>query len=105
RTHAGPPHRARRNGRVGRGHPLRFHEATRRIFDRRAASTRGRRPNGVAMDQIPLIDREREIAELEAALASALAGSGRVALLAGEPGIGKTRLARAFAAEAEARGV
>jgi hypothetical protein len=57
------------------------------------------------MERNPLINREREIAELRDALAGALAGHGRVVLLAGEPGIGKTRLARLVAGEAEARGV
>src|SRR5262245_14596185 len=54
---------------------------------------------------VPLPDREREIAELRAALDAALGGSGRVVLLGGEPGIGKTRLARVIADEAGARGV
>jgi hypothetical protein len=42
---------------------------------------------------VPLVDRFRELAELEAALADARTRHGRVLLLAGEPGIGKTRLA------------
>src|SRR5262249_44449924 len=54
---------------------------------------------------IPLLDREREVAELRTALDAALGGSGRVVLLGGEPGIGKTRLARVIADEAGARGV
>src|SRR5262249_21314481 len=54
---------------------------------------------------VPLLDREREVAELRTALDAALGGSGRVALLGGEPGIGKTRLARVIADEAGARGV
>jgi AAA ATPase domain len=41
----------------------------------------------------PLVDRERERTELEEALRDARAGRGRMLLLAGEPGIGKTRLA------------
>lgn len=55
--------------------------------------------------EFPLIDRESELAELTAALESAEGGTGRVVLLAGEPGIGKTRLASALVAEAESRGV
>jgi tetratricopeptide (TPR) repeat protein len=41
----------------------------------------------------PLVDRERERAELEQALREARAGRGHMLFLAGEPGIGKTRLA------------
>src|SRR4029453_11560025 len=54
---------------------------------------------------VPLIDRERELDELRGALDAALGGSGRVVLLGGEPGIGKTWLATVLADEAESRGV
>jgi hypothetical protein len=54
---------------------------------------------------VPLINREPELRELRAALDAAVGGSGRVMLLGGEPGIGKTRLASVIAAEAESRGV
>jgi AAA ATPase domain len=54
---------------------------------------------------VPLLDREREVGELRAALDAALGGAGRVVLLGGEPGIGKTRLARVLADEAAARDV
>src|SRR5262245_58375968 len=60
---------------------------------------------GAVLKTVPLIDREREVAELHGALDAALAGSGGVFLLGGEPGIGKTRLASALATEAESRGV
>jgi len=40
----------------------------------------------------PFVDREHETARLEAALDALLAGRGQVVLLAGPPGIGKTRL-------------
>ncbi len=53
----------------------------------------------------PLINRETELVALRAALADALAGSGRMVLLGGEPGIGKTRLASVIAGEAESGGV
>src|SRR3954449_751325 len=51
-----------------------------------------------------LVGREHELAELEAALDGALAGRGGLVVLTGEPGIGKTALARAFVARAERRG-
>ena len=51
-----------------------------------------------------LLGREREMAALRAALASASRGRGRLVLLSGEAGIGKTRLADAFAVEARNHG-
>jgi DNA-binding SARP family transcriptional activator len=50
------------------------------------------------------VGRERELAELGAGLDEALAGRGRLILLAGEPGIGKSRLAEELVAHAGARG-
>jgi DNA-binding SARP family transcriptional activator len=55
-------------------------------------------------DRLPLIGREHELGLLRADLDDALVGRGRVALLVGEPGIGKTRLAEEIASEAEPRG-
>ena len=54
---------------------------------------------------VPLIARERELGELRDAMDEALGGSGRVVLIGGEPGIGKTRLASVLAGEAESRGL
>src|SRR5262245_37173959 len=54
--------------------------------------------------QRSFIGRERELAELGSALADALSGVGRLVLLSGEPGIGKTRLAHEFSARAAMRG-
>ncbi len=50
------------------------------------------------------VGRQRERVELRGALEDAIAGRGRLLLLAGEPGIGKTRLADELTAEAAARG-
>jgi DNA-binding SARP family transcriptional activator len=50
------------------------------------------------------VGREQELSELLAGLADALAGGGRLFLLRGEPGIGKSRLAEEVIAQARARG-
>jgi predicted ATPase len=50
------------------------------------------------------VGRARELAVLRAHLDDALAGCGRLVLLAGEPGIGKTRLAQEVATQAQERG-
>ena len=50
------------------------------------------------------VGRQHEIAELTAALEDALAGQGRLVMLVGEPGIGKTRTAQELAVLAEQRG-
>jgi len=53
----------------------------------------------------PFVGREREIAELRAGLDDALAGHGRLFLISGEPGIGKTRLAEQLSSQASERSV
>ncbi|HUR86977.1 MAG TPA: AAA family ATPase [Solirubrobacteraceae bacterium] len=56
-------------------------------------------------EQVPgLVGRERELAQLDTALDEALSGRGRLVVLTGEPGIGKTALARAFVERAAERG-
>ena len=52
-----------------------------------------------------LVGRDGELAELLAGLDSAAGGSGRLFLLAGDPGIGKSRLAGEAAARARDRGI
>jgi DNA-binding winged helix-turn-helix (wHTH) protein/tetratricopeptide (TPR) repeat protein len=51
------------------------------------------------------VGRHSILDRLDAALEEALAGHGRIALLAGEPGIGKTRTAGEFAAAARSGGL
>ena len=50
------------------------------------------------------VGRQRELAELSAALEEALSGQGRLFMLMGEPGIGKTRTTQELASYAENRG-
>ncbi|MDP9341333.1 MAG: serine/threonine-protein kinase [Actinomycetota bacterium] len=52
-----------------------------------------------------LIGRERELGELLEGLRGAVAGRGRLFLVAGEPGVGKSRLADELASRARAQGV
>jgi DNA-binding SARP family transcriptional activator len=51
-----------------------------------------------------LIGRERELAMITTVLERALSGTGALVLVAGEPGIGKSRLAEVLAAGADERG-
>ena len=50
------------------------------------------------------VGRQQEMAVLQTALNDALSGQGRLLMLAGEPGIGKTRIANELTALAAARG-
>jgi len=52
----------------------------------------------------PFVGRERELDVLRAGLGDVVAGKGRLFLLVGEPGIGKTRLATEVAREAAQQG-
>jgi DNA-binding SARP family transcriptional activator len=52
-----------------------------------------------------LVGRDGQLAALDAALTGAAAGRGRVVLVAGEPGIGKTRLAEEVARRATSQGI
>jgi tetratricopeptide (TPR) repeat protein len=52
-----------------------------------------------------LVGRDSELAELLARIDDAISGSGRLFLLAGDPGIGKSRLAYETAAHARDRGI
>src|SRR5262245_28817322 len=60
-------------------------------------------PTSNRFSEHSFVGREWELEVLYAGLEDVLAGRGRVLLLAGEPGIGKTRLANEFAAYARRR--
>src|SRR5215210_6113493 len=70
---------------------------------RQHTSVGTRNPAGPAWDSF--VGRERELDELKDALEEARSGRGRFVLMAGEPGIGKTSLARVLADHAAERGV
>ena len=61
-------------------------------------------PDEPELSGVALVGRQAELAVLDAGLDDALAGHGRLLLLGGEPGIGKTRLAEEVMAHARARG-
>ena len=65
--------------------------------------TKGRIVTSGRVSQI-FVGRQREMAELRAALDDAMSGRGRLVMLAGEPGIGKTRIAQELASHAESLG-
>jgi DNA-binding SARP family transcriptional activator len=79
-----------------------------RALDRRVAGEAGVAPSGgegpSQASRGVFVGRGRELGGLEAALEDALAGRGRLVLLAGEPGIGKSRLADELMATAGSRG-
>lgn len=50
------------------------------------------------------VGRHRELAQLNSAMDDAMSGQGRLVMLAGEPGIGKTRTAQELAGHAESLG-
>ena len=56
-------------------------------------------------DGAGLLERERELAAIDAALAATAEGEGRLLVLEGEAGIGKSALVRAARAAAETRGM
>ena len=55
----------------------------------------------VTTDRTPFIGRQRELAALTAALDAARKGKGSVHIVAGEGGVGKTRITEGLRAKAE----
>ncbi|SFR25944.1 regulatory protein, luxR family [Lentzea waywayandensis] len=57
------------------------------------------------MEEAPIFGRDRELASLRASLVAAAGGAGRLVLVRGEAGIGKTRLVSAVASMAASYGI
>ena len=69
------------------------------------AGGRGQRGGQLPLPEMPLLGRDVELARLQSALNEAEDGRGRVVMVIGEAGIGKTTLIAALAAEADRRAV
>ena len=63
------------------------------------------RPSAGPAPLTPFVERDAERASLRRLVDDTLAGHGRLALVAGEPGVGKSRLVAEIGDEAEARGM
>ena len=84
----------------------RFRSDVDRLIEALEAPTTERLVDSVFAEAGPLVGgvfvgRDRETGELRAAIEQAFAGRGRLLMLVGEPGIGKTRTARELASLAE----
>jgi DNA-binding SARP family transcriptional activator len=79
-------------------------ELYREVLRQRPPPVEATRPVAAGIAEAPLVGREAEMARLRDALAGAWAGQGRVVVVLGEGGIGKSRLVAELAAEAGRRG-
>ncbi len=95
--------RTQRFLRTERGRGYRFIAA---VEERRAeARTADQAPTGSVEGALPFIGRREVVARLEQALEAALAGEGRIVLLSGEAGIGKTRTTEEIASASRERDI
>jgi AAA ATPase domain len=99
--HCGATQRWRRPGRPLNGTDLR--SAARRTHAGGALAVAVEPAARPAAEGTAFVGRARGLAELRAGLDDAIEGRGRLVLLAGEPGIGKTCTVERLAAEARAR--
>jgi predicted ATPase/class 3 adenylate cyclase len=83
-----------------RGFPERW-----RLYEVSWNDTSAVRPRVVPARLTPFLEREAERASLRRLTDDALAGHGRLALVAGEPGVGKSRLVAEIGDVAQARGM
>jgi class 3 adenylate cyclase/tetratricopeptide (TPR) repeat protein len=84
-----------------RGFPERW-----RLYEVSWSDTSGfARPSAVPTLLTAFVERDAERASLRRLVDDALAGHGRLALVAGEPGVGKSRLVAEIGDEAQARGM
>jgi DNA-binding winged helix-turn-helix (wHTH) protein/tetratricopeptide (TPR) repeat protein len=90
-----------------RGRGYRFVAEVREVPNRNAPGRLDPEPTALptATTNEPFVGREQAILQLTAAVEAGRAGRGGLLLLAGEPGIGKTRCASEFAALARSRGI
>src|SRR5215207_4657981 len=76
----------------------------RAVAERRQKQAEVEEPAGVGAPSESFVGRERELTEFRTAFGDALAGRMSLFLIAGEPGIGKSRLADELTSLAQARG-
>jgi DNA-binding SARP family transcriptional activator len=76
----------------------------RAVAERRQEQAEVEEPAGVGAPSESFVGRERELTEFRTAFGDALAGRMSLFLIAGEPGIGKSRLADELTSLAQARG-